>query len=104
MKNSRLGNDPLSWIGKDTKLQEDDKTSVKVKTKKEEEKVIKKADKNDKIYIKKTADIRSDQIDKINDLAYWDRIKIREAWEKVIDFYFEHHKIKPRPESAKSEE
>lgn len=104
MKNNRLGNDPLSWIGKEP-VKTTTETSAKEKTdkisipstKEAAPKEPKNATKDGKVYVKKTADIREDLIEKIHDVAYWDRIKIRDAWERVIEFYFEQNKVKPRP-------
>ncbi len=104
MKNNRLGNDPLSWIGKEpvktvaeTPVKEKTKKTVTVSTKETAQKELKSVVKDEKVYVKKTADIREDLIEKIHDVAYWDRIKIRDAWERVIEFYFEQNKVKPRP-------
>jgi hypothetical protein len=101
MKNKRLGNDPLSWIGREPiKAAEDlaKEKSEKVLATTSKEAALKEAKpaKDGKFYVKKTADIREDLIEKIHDVAYWDRIKIRDAWEKVIEFYFEQNKVKPR--------
>ncbi len=104
MKNNRLGNDPLSWIGKEpvkTAVEAPAKEKVKEAEPAPEKEIAPKESKNvtkdGKIYVKKTADIREDLIEKIHDVAYWDRIKIRDAWERVIEFYFEQNKVKPRP-------
>ena len=99
-KNTRLGTNPLDWIGRDLVLnnsntesknppKEEVKTESPIKKTKEET-VKKKAEKNTEKskYIPYTTLMEVETIKKIKDYAYWQRIKNKDVIKMALDQFF----------------
>jgi len=82
-KKNRLGDNPLSWIGQSPKV-----STKKAIDKKETNKTSEDSFKN------MTLTVRLDFINKIEDLAYHQKLKKRDALDMILSEYFENNKNK----------
>jgi hypothetical protein len=82
-KNSRLGSNPLDWIGKD------------VKTKKQPQKVTTKPEEKEK---RETFIVKVSISEKIKDYAYWERMKQKDALNYILEEFFKKNPVKKRPQ------
>lgn len=82
-KKSRLGDNPLSWIGKSP-----EELTKKATEKKLSQKLKEASFKN------MTLTVRVDFINKIEDLAYHQKLKKRDALDMILSEYFEKNKNK----------
>lgn len=110
MKKSRLGSDPLSWIGKKegkTNRSKQDKLSKLSKQSKQRiqdkpnlqtgrAKVIAKTSQKGlpEGWTRATFIMREDYLEKLKALAYWDRKQIEELMDEVVGFYLKDKKIR----------
>lgn len=81
-KGTRLGNNPLDWIGKDIKNPTD---------KKEPKKEANPTEKRETFIIKTSLS------EKIKDFSYWERMKQKDVLNSILEEYFEKNPVKKRP-------
>lgn len=110
MTKQRLGTDPLGWIKSTTDTTQKSKQTKKtkaepVKSKKDDEAVVKKTR---RVITKSSQEglregwtratfiVREDLLEKIKDLAYWERKQLREILNEVLENYLKGKKVKPR--------
>ncbi len=111
-KKKRMGNNPLDWIG-DSRKQEStpstqDNTQTPFKKRpgrpKTSTRVITSANQEGlkEGWTRKTFIVRESWVDRIKDLAYWDRLQNKEALDHILEEYFKNHKVKSRPEHKRN--
>ena len=111
----RMGNNPLDWIG-DSRKQDStpSKPSTQSNTKAPFKKKAGRPKTNTRVitsanqeglkegWTRKTFIVRENWIERIKDLAYWDRLQHKEALDQIMEEYFKQHKVKPRPANKRN--
>jgi|TARA_Y100000389_G_C17464170_1_gene524162 hypothetical protein len=85
-KNTRLGNNPLDWIGKETKDLKSKKIRNDVETRQEEREK------------RETFIVKVSLSEKIKDYAYWERKKQKDTLNYILEEFFKNNPTKKRPE------
>ena len=94
MDKQRLGSDPLSWI-KPTKGGEPKKKVGRPKTIKRE--ITKSSQEGLREgWTRATFIMKEATVEKIKDVAYWDRKQVKEVINEAIEFYLKDKKVKAR--------
>lgn len=111
MNKQRLGSDPLGWIKPTVETKE---TKEKAKA---EVKVVKKIGRPKTItreitkssqeglqggWTRATFIMREDLVEKIKDVAYWDRKQVKEVVNEAIEAYLKDKKVKRRADVCQS--
>jgi hypothetical protein len=95
---NRLGTNPLDFIGQAPKQKPERVGVIKPKTPRPKPKRTSWAEKGCKEgYTRAMLFIRKDYLEKLKDMAYWDRKQIKEALEAALKGYFKDRVVKPRP-------
>ena len=42
---------------------------------------------------------RAEQVERMKDVAYWDRKEIRQVFSEAMELYLQNRKVKPRPKA-----
>lgn len=101
---NRLGTNPLDFIGAAPQVKsagdlpkQTKKTTPKARVSKTSAPVNWAAKGCKEGYTRSMLFVRKDYIEKLKDVAYWDRKQIKEALEEALSLYFKGRSIKPRP-------
>ena len=89
MPDKRLGTDPLDWI-KDSRGKDEKPEPSTQRTKKTPQKGLKEG------WTRATFIVRESHLEKLKDLAYWERKQIKELVDEIFGSYLQGKRIKKR--------
>jgi hypothetical protein len=101
-KKERIGSDPLSWIKdtrEDAEESKQEKQSVQsVQSIQSTQSKLKQGAKEGlkEGWIRATFIVREEHLEKLKDLAWWERKQLKELVDEIFSSYLEHKKIKKR--------
>jgi len=97
MTKQRLGSDPFEWMDK-TQPDNHIKQSIPSKQMLHNQQELQKSTKKGLPggWERATFIVREDHLEKIRDVAYWDRKQIKEVIDEALEAYLSGKKIKPR--------
>lgn len=92
-KTSRIGKDPLAWIGE----QQGSKQGLQKKQLKQSKPSVREGLRDG--YTRATFIIKDTHLEKLKARAYWDRRQIKQVLGEALDEYFKGKRIKPLPKA-----